>query len=156
MNIFVVICNKKHINFGMKKIVFIGAFFTLFGCQKSNFLAGTYISDNNKIDLLKNYVYNTSSIASDTLILKKDSTLLYTNCTMVMKGKWKKCEDTLSMFFLEKRFKIDSINYDKNFAKILQADSVPYKMIIKNSGLVNVINNQDGKKIIHKLKRQNE
>lgn len=107
------------------KIYLVLTLLTLFGCKKSDYeLVGTYKTHTpsffEKVNNRLKYGKWTWAMGNE-LSLNKDSTFVMSTCGNISKGKWFANADTLFLTYQESRYKIDSLNYIKEWKERLLA-----------------------------------
>lgn len=133
------------------KLITILTLLFFYSCAKNNFeIAGTY--SNDKINKISNYLNGRHYSLGDSLVINKDSSFTYTNCSMKFTGNWKVNNDSLLLYFYEKTFHIDSLNFIDKFKFAKEIDSTkPYVFVIKNGHLIDNSKWSKGKNVITDL-----
>jgi hypothetical protein len=105
------------------KIYLFFTLLTLFSCTKSDYeLVGTYKTHTpsffEKVSNTLKYGKWTWTMGNE-LSLNKDSTFVMTTCGNISKGKWYANTGTIFLTYQESHYRIDSLNYIKEWKEKL-------------------------------------
>lgn len=107
--------------------------------QVSNHLSGHYFSSPSpgifeKLPII-HYLSGITNISGTDLILNKNTSYIYRNCSVIVQGKWKVKNDTLWLIPQANRWKNDSLNKYGHNGKPLQIMKKTMKFEIGNGAL---------------------
>lgn len=117
----------------MKLIAITLILISLSCSRKDCEITGNYKYQINYFDKIK--YYKSHFLGGSTLTLNSDSTFNYKTCGMLSSGNWRVLNDSLYLYILNKRFRIDSLNYSPKWKKYLAHSDAAVKFKIGNDRL---------------------
>ena len=132
-------------------LIFLSILFI--GCENKEYpIVGSYETYKPTfIDRAFRTVKYDSWTVGTSLKINRDSTFTLVNCSMTLNGNWTRVDDSLYLNVVDKKFRIDSLNYSPKWEPYLKINSIPIGYKVKRDFLEAIHKDKKGRKNLEKL-----